>query len=219
MDDVFTAARDQMVEQQLKARNIKDPRVLEAFRQVPRHQFVPPDLAHRAYSDNPLPIGEGQTISQPYMVAIMTEAACVQPGDKVLELGTGSGYQTAILLALGAEVYSIERIPELYRQAHDRLTRLNYSGWHLRQGDGTFGWPEFSPYDAIIVAAGAPEVPSPLLEQLALNGRLVIPLEEHFSQVLYTVYRTEQGFERRRGERCTFVPLIGEYGWRHDPRE
>jgi len=208
-----------MVEQQLKERGIKDPRLLDAFRKVPRHEFVPPELAHRAYSDNPLPIGEGQTISQPYMVAVMTEAADVQPGDKVLELGTGSGYQTAILLELGAEVYSVERVAQLHRQAHDRLSRLNYSRWKLKLDDGTFGWPEFSPFNSIVVTAGAPEAPTPLLEQLALNGKLVIPLEEHFSQVLYTIVRTERGFERHRGERCTFVPLIGEHAWKHDPRE
>ncbi|MFB3905873.1 MAG: protein-L-isoaspartate(D-aspartate) O-methyltransferase [Acidobacteriota bacterium] len=219
MDETFARAREQMVQHQLKARGIRDQRVLEAFQRVPREEFVPPDLAHRAYTDNPLPIGQGQTISQPFMVAVMTEAARIQPGEKVLELGTGSGYQTAILLELGTRVYSIERIPELYRQAQERLSGLGYTGWTLKHGDGTLGWPEFSPYDAILVTAGAPDVPTPLLDQLALNGRLVIPLEEDFSQVLYTVVRTEQGFERRRGERCTFVPLIGEYGWRSDPRE
>ena len=219
MDDTFAGAREQMVQHQLKARGVHDPRVLDAFRRVPREQFVPSSLAHRAYTDNPLSIGHGQTISQPFMVAVMTEAANIQPGEKVLELGTGSGYQTAILLELGAQVYSIERIPELYQQAKDRLARLGYTGWTLKQGDGTLGWPEFGPYDAILVAAGAPDVPQPLTDQLALNGRLVIPLEEDFSQVLYTIVRTEQGYERHRGERCTFVPLIGEHGWRRDPRE
>ena len=219
MDETLAWAREQMVQHQLKARGILDQRVLDAFRRVPREEFVPADLAHRAYTDNPLPIGQGQTISQPFMVAVMTEVAKLRPGEKVLELGTGSGYQTAILLELGAQVYSIERIPALFQQAQDRLSRLGYTGWTLKQGDGTLGWPEFSPYDAILVAAGAPGVPKPLLDQLALNGRLVIPLEEDFSQVLYTVVRTEQGFERHRGERCTFVPLIGEHGWRSDPRE
>ncbi len=219
MDETLARAREQMVQYQLKARGILDERVLEAFRRVPREEFVPADLAYRAYTDNPLPIGQGQTISQPFMVAVMTEVARLRPGEKVLELGTGSGYQTAILLELGAQVYSIERIPELFQQARDRLSRLGYTGWTLKQGDGTLGWPEFSPYNAILVAAGAPDVPKPLPDQLALNGRLVIPLEEDFSQVLYTVVRTEQGFERHRGERCTFVPLIGEHGWRSDPRE
>lgn len=219
MDETLARAREQMVQYQLKARGIRDERVLEAFRRVPREEFVPPDLAHRAYTDNPLPIGQGQTISQPFMVAVMTEAAKVQPGEKVLELGTGSGYQTAILLELGARVYSIERISELFQLAHDRLSRLGYTNWTLKQGDGTLGWSEFSPYDAILVAAGAPDVPRPLLDQLAVNGRLVIPLEEDFSQILYTVVRTEYGFARHRGERCTFVPLIGQHGWRSDPRE
>ncbi len=219
MDETLARAREQMVQQQLKARGIRDQRVLDAFRRVHREEFVPADLSHRAYTDNPLPIGQGQTISQPFMVAVMTEAAKIVPGEKVLELGTGSGYQTAILLELGANVYSIERIPELYRQAQDRLSRLGYTGWTLRQGDGTLGWPEFSPFNAILVAAGAPGVPGPLPDQLALNGRLVIPLEEDFSQVLYTVVRTEHGVERHRGERCTFVPLIGEHGWPSDPHE
>ncbi len=219
MDETLARAREQMVQYQLKARGILDERVLEAFRRVPREEFVPADLAHRAYTDNPLPIGQGQTISQPFMVAVMTEVAKLRPGEKVLELGTGSGYQTAILLELGAQVYGIERIPELFQQAQDRLSRLGYTGWTLKQGDGTLGWLEFSPYDAIVVAAGSPDVPKPLLDQLALNGRLVIPLEEDFSQVLYTVVRTEHGFERHRGERCTFVPLIGEHAWRSDPRE
>jgi protein-L-isoaspartate(D-aspartate) O-methyltransferase len=219
MDETLARAREQMVQYQLKARGIVDERVLDAFRRVLREEFVPLDLAYRAYTDNPLPIGQGQTISQPYMVAVMTEATKVQPGERVLELGTGSGYQTAILLELGARVYSIERIPELFRQAEERLSRLGYTDWTLKQGDGTLGWPEFSPYDAILVAAGAPDVPQPLIDQLALNGRLVIPLEEDFSQVLYTVLRTEHGLKRYRGERCTFVPLIGEHGWRSDPRE
>jgi protein-L-isoaspartate(D-aspartate) O-methyltransferase len=218
MDDLHTASRLDMVEVQLKRRGISDPRLLNAFARVPRHEFVTQELAARAYSDNPLPIGEGQTISQPYMVAVMTQAAAVQPGDKVLELGTGSGYQTAILLEMGAQVCSIERIITLCRQAEERLSRLGYRGWLLICADGTRGWPEQAPFDIILVAAGAPDIPTPLLEQLKMGGRLVIPVEEDISQVLYVVTRTEQGFERKRGERCTFVPLIGEHGWHGDPR-
>jgi protein-L-isoaspartate(D-aspartate) O-methyltransferase len=219
MDDTHSDSRLRMVEVQLKRRGISDPRILDAFARVPRHEFIPAALARRAYSDSPLPIGEGQTISQPYMVAVMTEAAAILPGDKVLELGTGSGYQTAILLELGARVWSVERILALSRQAEERLARLGYTGWLLKHADGTLGWPEHAPFDVILVAAGAPDIPAPLLEQLETGGRLVIPIEEDISQVLYVVTRTERGFERKRGERCTFVPLIGEHGWPGDPRE
>jgi protein-L-isoaspartate(D-aspartate) O-methyltransferase len=219
MVEGFWSARHQMVENQLRRRGIRNERLLEAFLRVPRHEFVPPEFAHRAYSDNPLPIGEGQTISQPYMVAVMTQAADLKRGERVLELGTGSGYQTALALELGAEVYTMERIPLLLEQARARLERLGYSGWQAKSGDGTLGWPECAPFDVILVTAGAPDVPQPLLDQLALSGRLVIPVEEQASQVLYIITRTEEGFVRKRGERCTFVPLIGEFGWHSDPRE
>ena len=219
MDESYASARRNMVENQLRARGIHDERLLEVFMRVPRHEFVPPEYAYRAYSDNPLPIGEGQTISQPYMVAVMTLAAHIKPGERVLELGTGSGYQTAILLELGAEVSTVERVAPLLERACARLERLGYKGWQAKVDDGTLGWPEQAPFDAIVVTAGAPDVPQPLLDQLALHGRLVIPVEEYASQILCIITRTEQGLVRVRGERCTFVPLIGQFGWHNDPRE
>ncbi|MDA2938132.1 protein-L-isoaspartate(D-aspartate) O-methyltransferase [Acidobacteria bacterium AH-259-A15] len=218
MGDPFRIDRERMVEHQLKKRSIHDPRVLQAFRRVPRHEFVPENLRQQAYADGPLPIGEGQTISQPYMVAIMTQVAEITPGNRILEIGTGSGYQTAILLEMAAEVYTIERVPQLSEQALETLRRLNYTEVHTRAANGTLGWEEEAPFDAILVTAGAPQIPRPLLDQLAIGGRLVIPLDEDYSQVLYIVRRTEEGFEKKRGERCTFVPLIGEHGWKKDPR-
>jgi len=218
MSDSYRIERERMVETQLKKRGIHNSQLLEAFRKVPRHQFLPRNLRDEAYSDGPSPIGEGQTISQPYMTAIMTQSAEVVPGDRVLEIGTGSGYQSAILAELGAVVYTIERIPELLEQARETLHRLHYDKIHSRMGNGTLGWEEEAPFDIILVTAGAPEIPEPLLEQLAIKGRLVIPLEEGFSHVLYVVRRSQKGFHRERGERCTFVPLIGQYGWEKDPR-
>jgi protein-L-isoaspartate(D-aspartate) O-methyltransferase len=213
-DDPFEPQRIRMVENQLRSRGIRDERVLNAFLSVPRHEFVPEKLKKQAYRDGPLPIGAGQTISQPYMVAVMTQSAGVSPGEKVLEIGTGSGYQTAILAAMGAEVYSIERVQSLSDEASRVLQRLNCRRVHLRVGDGTMGWEEKAPFDAIVVTAGAPTVPKPLLEQLEVGGRLVVPVEEGISQVLYRVVRGEHGFHEERGDRCTFVPLIGEYGWK-----
>lgn len=218
MSDTYQAERENMVEKQLKKRGIHDAQVLKAFRTVPRHQFVSRNLRGEAYTDGPLPIGKGQTISQPYMTAIMTQCAKVAPGQRVLEIGTGSGYQSAILAELGAEVYTVERIPELLERAQETLRQLRYDQVHLRMGNGSLGWEEEAPFDIIIVTAGAPEIPEPLLEQLALGGRLVIPLEEGYSQVLYVIRRDQKGFHRERGERCTFVPLIGEHGWTKDPR-
>ncbi len=186
----WTAARTRMVETQLKPRGIRCQRVLDAFLKVPRHKFVPEKLQQDAYRDCPLPIGEGQTISQPYMVASMTEALEVEPGHRVLEIGTGSGYQAAILAELGAEVYTVERIPSLAEQAERRLAELGYRV-HLRVGDGTLGWPEEAPFDRIIVTAGAPSLPPPLADQLAEGGRLAIPIDEGFSQVL-CIYRRDK---------------------------
>jgi protein-L-isoaspartate(D-aspartate) O-methyltransferase len=179
----WETARDRMVEETIEARGVSDPRVLEAMRRVPRHEMVPWALRYRAYEDRPLPIGYEQTISQPYIVAAMTEAAQLTPGERVLEIGTGSGYQAAVLAELGdVEVYSIEILEPLANATHELLRDLGYKDLHLRIGDGHRGWPDAAPFDAIIVTAAAPEIPKPLLAQLAPNGRLVIPVgdrEQH----------------------------------------
>jgi len=211
--ETFLNQRLRMVETQLIRRGVMDYRVLEAFRKVPRHEFVPRANVESAYADCPLPIGQGQTISQPYMVASMTAVAGILPDMKVLEIGTGSGYQTAILAEMGAEVYSIERIPELAEKAKSSLLRLGYDSVHFRIGDGSEGWIDEAPFAAIIVSAGAPSVPEPLQKQLDIGARLVIPIEEQYSQILTIITRTIHGFEEKYAERCTFVPLIGKYGW------
>ncbi len=180
---------------------------------MPRHVFVPPDLVDEAYEDHPLSIGKGQTISQPYIVALMTEALELEGNEKVLEVGTGSGYQTAILAELAREVYSIERIPELARDAERRLEDLGYTNVHIKVGNGTLGWPEEAPFDAIMVTAGAPKVPGPLKAQLADGGRLVIPVGSEFHQVLYRVKRQKDTFSEEALTSCVFVPLVGEEGW------
>lgn len=216
-DSPYRLERKRMVETQLKSRGIQDPGVLSAFLKVPRHKFVPPDLLDQAYRDGPLPIGYNQTISQPYMVAVMVQQAYTGPGERVLELGTGSGYQAAILAELGSEVYTVERIPELAEQAETRLERLGYGKINVRLSNGTLGWEEQAPFDAIIVSAAAPKIPDPLLEQLAEGGRLVIPLDDGPSQILSVVEHTPGGFRKHQGERCTFVPLLGKYGWKRDP--
>ncbi len=216
-DNEYRLARKRMVETQLKTRGIQDPGVLTALLKVPRHKFVPEDLLEQAYQDGPLPIGYNQTISQPYMVAVMVQEASAGPGERVLELGTGSGYQAAILAELGAEVYTVERIPELAEQAEARLERLGYGRINIRLSNGTLGWEEQAPFDAIIVAAAAPKIPDPLLEQLAEGGRLIIPLDDGPSQILSVIEHTPEGFRKQQGERCTFVPLLGKYGWKRDP--
>jgi protein-L-isoaspartate(D-aspartate) O-methyltransferase len=213
MPGEYEEERLQMVEDQIRRRGISDPRVLEAFQKVPRHEFVPQHLRADAYRDCPLPIGEDQTISQPYMVASMTLHSAVMPGDRVLEIGTGSGYQAAILAELGGEVFSIERREPLLLSAREVLTRLGYTNVRCRVGDGTLGWKSEAPFFAILVTAGAPRLPEPLIAQLAVGGRLVIPVEEGFSQVLYIVRRTVSGISKEKGDRCTFVPLVGKYGW------
>ncbi|MBA3458014.1 MAG: protein-L-isoaspartate(D-aspartate) O-methyltransferase [Deltaproteobacteria bacterium] len=200
-----------MVENSIAARGVTDPRVLRAMRRVPRHEMVPPVIRYRAYEDRPLPIGYEQTISQPYVVAAMTEAAQVAPGERVLEVGTGSGYQAAVLAELGGvEVYSIEIVEPLAKATHRMLRDLGYKALNLRIGDGYRGWPEAAPFDAIIVTAVAPEVPKPLIDQLAPNGRLVIPVgdREQYLQVITKQAdgstTTENLFEVR------FVPMTGE---------
>jgi protein-L-isoaspartate(D-aspartate) O-methyltransferase len=212
-EDQFAALRDRMVDQQIRARGVVDPRVLAAVRQVPRHLFIPQHLWDQAYHDYPLPIGADQTISQPYIVALMTEILEVRETDRILELGTGSGYQAAILAELAAQVFSIDRMGDLASQAKAVLDSLGYKNVQIRVGDGTLGWPEEAPFDGIIVTAGAPKVPRPLTEQLALGGRLVIPVGDMWSQTLTCVRKTESGLKFEYHGGCRFVRLIGKYGW------
>lgn len=202
-----------MVQAQLRARGIKDERVLEAMRQVPRHEFVESAFRPKAYEDHPVPIEEGQTISQPYIVAITLEALSLKETDIVLEIGTGSGYQTALLAALASRVYSLERHERLSALAQETLTRLGYSNTKLMVGDGSQGLPEFAPYDAIAVSAAAPRIPGPLIAQLRENGRMVIPVGPGESQILQLVQK-RQGLPVVTGlEGCRFVPLIGAEGY------
>jgi protein-L-isoaspartate(D-aspartate) O-methyltransferase len=209
----FDSARERMVRTQLAGRGIDNARVLEAMRDVPRHLFVPEHSASAAYEDRPLPIGEGQTISQPYMVAVMTQVLDARPNDHLLEIGTGSGYQTAILARLAREVVSIERHEPLAIRARAVLEALGAGNVTVVIGDGTEGWPASAPYDRILVTAGAPAVPSALQEQLATGGRLVIPVGPPGLQHLTIINRTPHGFDSRTGEACVFVPLVGRHGW------
>jgi protein-L-isoaspartate(D-aspartate) O-methyltransferase len=214
----FETLRKEMVDRQIAARDVRDQRVLEALRTVPREAFVPERLAEFAYDDTPLPIGEEQTISQPFVVALMAEALEIQPGDKVLEIGAGSGYAAAVLSRLAREVWTVERHPSLAREARERMERLGYRNVYVLHGDGTLGWPEQAPYDAIVVAAGGPEIPPALLDQLAPGGRLVIPIGPDLrTQNLVRVRRRQDGTVVREdlgGVR--FVPLIGAQGWREE---
>ena len=209
----FAAAREKMVEHQLEDRGIKDIRVLYAMRKVPRHLFVPEALQSRAYEDGPLPIGENQTISQPYMVAYMTEALELKSSDVVLEIGTGSGYQSAVLAEIVKQVYSIERIKDLLAAARKVFDKLGYTNIATKNFDGTYGWKEKSPFDAIIVTAASPDIPEPLIEQLAVGGRLVIPVGNASSQILKKVRKSEKEIEIKELCGCVFVKLIGKYGW------
>jgi len=205
----FTDARADMVAEQLVARGVRDRRVLSAMKEVPRESFVPSELASRAYADQPLPLGHEQTISQPYIVARMTELLALEPEDKVLEVGTGSGYQAAVLAELAAEVYSVEIVAPLAERARDVLERLGYENVHVRIGDGYQGWPEEAPFDAIIVTAAPAEIPEPLKQQLRSGGRLVIPVGER-SQELLVLTRTAQGFTEQSVLPVRFVPMTGE---------
>ncbi|MFH1609958.1 MAG: protein-L-isoaspartate(D-aspartate) O-methyltransferase [Candidatus Bipolaricaulota bacterium] len=198
---------------ELRTLGIADPRVLEAMARVPRHRFVPPYLLPYAYEDHPLPIGHDQTISQPYIVALSTAALALAPSDRVLEIGTGSGYQTAVLAELAREVCTVERLPELSRSAQERLAALGYANIRFHVGDGTKGWPEQAPFEAILVTAGAPRVPEGLLAQLAPGGRMVIPVGGRFNQELLFIEENRGRFVTRKLCPCTFVPLIGEEGW------
>jgi protein-L-isoaspartate(D-aspartate) O-methyltransferase len=210
----YELARARMVSEQLEARGFDDEAVLAAIGRVPRHLFVAPDLWDRAYDDTPLSIGERQTISQPYMVALMTEALDLHGGERVLEIGTGSGYQAAILAEMGARVVSLERIPTLAARARGVLRQLGYEERvTVEVGDGTLGWSVGAPHDAILVTAGAPQIPRPLVEQLARDGRLVLPMGDDELQSLVRIRRGPQGLVEEYLGECRFVKLLGSYGW------
>ncbi|NQT00214.1 MAG: protein-L-isoaspartate(D-aspartate) O-methyltransferase [Candidatus Omnitrophica bacterium] len=207
----FSALRKMMVQEQLLLRGIKDRRVIQAFEQVPRHKFVAEKYLNSAYADHPLAIGARQTISQPYMVALMSEWLELSGDERVLEIGTGSGYQTAILAELAAQVYSVERLGSLAELARKRLQDLKYQNIRIKIDDGTAGWPEFAAYDRIIVTAATPDVPRPLAEQLKVMGKLVIPLGGAFSQILTQITKHRDQVETKQICGCVFVPLVGQY--------
>lgn len=209
----YTQAREQMVREQLVKRGISDPLVLTAMGQVPRHEFVEDSLRDRAYEDNPLPIGEGQTISQPYMIALMAETLKLAEGEKVLEVGTGSGYLTAVLAEQGVQVCSIEMSERLARRARTTLRALGYQNVSILVGDGTLGWQAEAPFDAIVVGAAAPCLPRPLLSQLRMGGRLVVPMGEEDLQTLVRIWKEPKGFREEYFGECRFVKLQGAYGW------
>jgi protein-L-isoaspartate(D-aspartate) O-methyltransferase len=211
--DAWKEKREEMVRSQLISRGISSREVLDAFRNVPRHLFVPVEYQKLSYSDQPLPIGEGQTISQPYIVAYMTEILDIKPGEKVLEIGTGSGYQAAILKNAGAEVYSVEVIKSLSEKARKTLDNLGYSDIHLKTGDGYEGWAEFAPYDAILVTCSPAEIPSPLIQQLAEGGKMIIPVgEQHSVQFLYLLEKKEGKIKQKNVLPVRFVPMVNEKG-------
>jgi len=212
--DGFAQARQEMVETQIRRRHITDSRVLECLERVPRHEFVPAEFRDRAYEDAPLPIGEGQTISQPYIVAAMTAALRLQGDEHVLEIGTGFGYQAAVLACLAREVFTVEFRAALATEAAERLVRLGYKNAHVHCGDGTLGLQEFAPYEAILVAAAAPSVPAPLLAQLAEGGRMVVPVGDVENQDLQLVERSHDSLRTTMLEPCRFVPLLGAHGWK-----
>ncbi len=210
----YDRRREEMVNGQIEARGVTDPQVLAAMGKVPRHLFVSEALRDQAYGDFPLPIGEQQTISQPYIVAEMTQALQPSEDDRVLEIGTGSGYQAAILAEIVFRVYSVERIHSLFVKTRKLFDNLNYHNIVTKYSDGTSGWAEESPFDGIIVTAGAPEIPNLLVSQLAVGGRMVIPVGNRYSQDLVKLYKNEQGIHKTNLGGCRFVKLVGEYGWR-----
>jgi protein-L-isoaspartate(D-aspartate) O-methyltransferase len=213
----FEKQRLKMVNSQIRSRGVSDPRVLQVMEKVPRHLFVDEGLMEQAYDDNPLPIDEGQTISQPYIVALMTEALEVKTGEKMLEIGTGSGYQAAVLAELGVRVFSIERMASLAANARKLLFSLNYFNVAIRVGDGTYGWREEAPFDGIIVTAGAPDIPAILIKQLTIGGRLVLPVGDRYTQSLIKLTRLSEDTDDIKKEDlggCHFVNLIGAYGWK-----
>jgi protein-L-isoaspartate(D-aspartate) O-methyltransferase len=206
--------RNRMVDDQIIPRGVRDERVLAALRKVPRHEFLPEAIRGMAYADNALPIGEGQTISQPYMVALMTELLALKGTERVLEIGTGSGYQTAVLAELCEKVYTVERIKMLADRARTTLDRLGYRSVAIKVYDGTYGWKDMAPFDAILVTAGAPEIPVPLVEQLREGGKMVIPVGSRYGQELIRVVKTAEGIVTELNIPCVFVPLIGNHGWK-----
>jgi protein-L-isoaspartate(D-aspartate) O-methyltransferase len=210
----YERQREEMVRRQIQARGVTDPKVLEAMSNVPRHLFVSEALRDQAYGDFPLPIGEQQTISQPYIVAEMTQA--LQPGkeDRILEIGTGSGYQAAVLAEIVFRVYTIEKIHSLYLNTRKLFDKLRYHNIVTKYSDGTSGWSDESPFDGIIVTAGAPGIPKPLVSQLAVGGRMVIPVGDRYSQELIKLYKDEHGIHKTNLGGCRFVKLVGEYGWK-----
>jgi protein-L-isoaspartate(D-aspartate) O-methyltransferase len=218
IEGLLASLREKMVREQIEARGVRDTRLLEVMRELPRHLFVPPELVREAYQDNPLPIGANQTISQPYMVALMTELLALQGGEKVLEIGTGSGYQAAILGRLARQVFSIEKQESLAPRARERLRSLGVDNVEVIVGDGSAGLPREAPFEAIIVTAGAPAIPQPLLEQLADGGRLVIPVGSSGMQTLILVTREGEDFKREDKGGCVFVPLVGKHGWKRNSR-
>lgn len=209
----YHQAREKMVNTQIARRGIRNPRILEAFRSVPRHLFVPQRSRAQAYADRPLPIDKNQTISQPYIVAYMTELLELQGEERILEIGTGSGYQAAILGKLAAEVHTIERHQKLAQTAQKVLERLDYHNIHVHLGDGTLGLPAFAPYDGVLVTAAAPLVPHPLLEQLKDGGKLIMPVGDRFGQILEMWQRKGEDFTKEKLTAVAFVPLLGTHGW------
>jgi len=209
----YKKLREEMVKRQLIPRGINDRRVLDAFLRVEREKFVPSSLREDAYKDFPLSIGEGQTISQPYMAALMTQCLNLRGQEKILEIGTGSGYQTAILALLGWQVYSVERIPSLAEKAKKLLKKMGYDNVKIFVGNGTVGLEQYAPYDRILVTAGAKDIPPPLIQQLAEEGIMVIPVGNAYSQELMVVKKKDGKISSKGVERCVFVPLIGQYGW------
>ena len=214
MNHDYRLARERMVQNQLIPRGIKDKRVLDVMGSIPRHLFVEEALVGEAYNDHPLPIGHKQTISQPYIVAFMTQALELKGKERSLEIGTGSGYQTAILAELSKKVYTVERIQPLMEKSVDLLVQLGYRNIQCKAFDGTFGWREFGPYNAIMVTAGAPKIPDPLLDQLADGGRIIIPVGDKFSQELILIRREKGKYREKNLGGCRFVDLVGVHGWK-----
>jgi len=212
----FEELRDFMVKTQLIPRGIKDERVLKAMRKVSRHLFIDESIQYKAYEDMAIEIGEGQTISQPYMVAVMTELLELKGNEKVLEVGTGSGYQAVVLAELSKEVYTVERVEILADKAEEKFHSLGYQNIYVKVGDGTLGWPENAPFDRIIITAGTPRIPDPLIYQLSRGGIIVAPVGERFSQQLLKVKKSEGKLFEEYHTPCVFVPLIGEFGWKGD---